>query len=87
MKVADGFTLKTIADTHVLVPLGSNVVSFRSIMSLSESGAFLWKQLETEKDEDQLVAALTAEYDIDEQTARADIREFIENMKKANLIV
>ncbi len=87
MKVADGFTLKTIADTHVLVPLGSNVVSFRSIVSLSESGAFLWKQLETDKTEDELVAALTTEYDIDEQTARTDIQEFIENMKKANLIV
>ncbi len=87
MKAADGFTLKSIADTFVLVPLGSNVVSFRSIVSLSESGAFLWKQLETEKTEDELVAALTKEYDIDEQTARADIQEFVANMKKANLIV
>ena len=86
MKIIDGFVLKTIADTNVVVPVGSNNVSFRSIISLNSSGAFLWNLLTKETDEDALVKALTAEYDVDEATARNDVKEFIDIMRKANLI-
>lgn len=87
MKIADGFVLKTIADTNVVVPVGSNNVSFRAIISLNDSGAFLWNQLKDETDEDSLVSALTTEYDIDEATARADVKEYVDTMQKAGLIV
>lgn len=87
MKIVDGFILKNIADTNVVVPVGDKSISFNSIISLNDSGAFLWNLLTEETDEDSLVKALTTEYDIDEATARADIREFVETMRKANLIV
>ena len=86
MKIADGFALKVIADTNAVVPTGTNTVSFRSIISLNDSGAFLWKQLETDTDEERLVSALLGEYDTDEETARADVREFIENARAAKLL-
>ncbi len=87
MKLVEGFVLKNIADTFVVVPLGTNTVSFRSIISLNESGAFLWSQLETEKTEDELLSAMLKEYDIDEATAKEDIAAFIDNLKKAELLV
>ncbi len=86
MKLVDGFVLKNIADTYVVVPLGTNTVSFRSIISLNESGAFLWSQLETEKTEDELLASMLKEYDIDEKTAREDIAAFIEKLKASGLL-
>ena len=87
MKIIDGFVLKTIADTNVVVPVGSNNISFSGIISLNGSGAFLWNLLTEEADEDSLVKALTSEYDIDEATARTDVKEFVDTMRKANLIV
>ena len=87
MKIKEGFILKEIAGVNVVVPIASQMVSFKAIVSLNESGAFLWKQLETEKDEAELLKAFLSEYDIDEQTAKADIFEFLENMKKADLII
>lgn len=87
MKIKEGFVIKNIAGTNVVVPLGSNTVSFRAIITLNESGAFIWKQLETERTEDQLVTALINEYDIDEATARADIKELIGKMQEAELLV
>ena len=86
MKIVDGFILKNIADTFVVVPLGTNTVSFRSIISLNESGAFLWSQLESEKTEQELLDAMLKEYDIDEQTAREDIAAFIEKLNTAGLL-
>lgn len=87
MKIKEGFVLKEIAGVNVVVPIASQMVSFKAIISLNESGAFLWKQLENEKDEAELLKAFLSEYDIDEQTAKTDIAEFLENMKKADLIV
>ncbi len=86
MKIVDGFILKNIADTFVVVPLGTNTVSFRSIISLNESGAFLWSQLENEITEEQLLQAMLKEYDIDEATAKADIDAFIKKLTEAGLL-
>ncbi len=86
MKIVEGFILKNIADTFVVVPLGTNTVSFRSIISLNETGAFLWSQLENEITKDQLLEAMLNEYDIDEATATADIEAFIEKLTEAGLL-
>lgn len=86
MKLVEGFVLKNIADTFVVVPLGTNTVNFRSIISLNESGAFLWSLLENDKTEEELVSAMLKEYNTDEKTAREDIASFVENLKKADLL-
>ena len=86
MKIAEGFVLKNIAGTNVVVPLGDNTVSFKAIITLNETGAFLWQQLETEKTPDDLLKAMLSEYAVDEASAKADILEFIDNLKKANLL-
>lgn len=87
MRIKNGFVLKEIAGVNVVVPIASQMVSFKAIISLNESGAFLWKQLESEKTEEELLKAFLSEYDIDETTASADIAEFLSNMKKADLLV
>lgn len=86
MKTADGFILKTIAGTNVVVPIGKATVSFRSMITLNDSGAFLWRQLEKGCTEEELVAALENEYNVDDATARADIKEFLATMSKADLL-
>ena len=86
MKIAEGFVLKNIAGTNVVVPLGENTVSFKAIITLNETGAFLWQQLETEKTPDEILKAMLSEYAVDEATAKADIIEFVENLKKASLL-
>ncbi len=87
MRIKDGFVLKEIAGVNVVVPIASQMISFKAIISLNESGAFLWKQLESEKTEEELLKAFLSEYDIDETTAKNDITEFLSNMKKADLLV
>lgn len=87
MKVFDGFVLKTIADTNIVVPIGENTVNFNAIVSLNESGAFLWKLLESEQTEEDLVSAMLKEYAVDEKTVREDIKAFINKLSEANLLV
>ena len=86
MKIKEGFVLKEIAGSHMVVPLGSQVANFSSIIKLSESGAFLWSLLSEDKTVDELVSALLGEYDVDEIKAREDIEKFIKKLDDADLI-
>lgn len=86
MKIKDGFVLKAIAGSYMVVPLGSQVSQFGSIIKLTETGAFLWDKLSVDVEKSELVIALTNEYDVDEATASADIDKFIEKLKTSDLL-
>lgn len=86
MKIKQGFVLKSIADSHIVVPLGSQVVDFSSIIKLTDTGAFLWSKLSSDVSSDELVSALTAEYDVDIATATRDVSAFITKLRDADLL-
>lgn len=86
MKIKDGFMLREIVDTWVVVPIGERVVEFNGIMTLSETGALLWRGIEEGKDIDSLVDSITAEYDIDKSTALSDTLEFISVIEKNGIL-
>jgi len=86
MKIKEGFVLKTIAGSTVAVPVGDNLVNLKLMLTLNESGAFLWNCLEKSATEDELVKQMTAEYDVDESIARQDVAEFIKILKENHII-
>ncbi len=87
MKIKDGFILREIAGSYVVVPVGHDMVDFSSMITTNETGAFLWKELENGADEAQLCKALLAEYEgIDEAGAMADIAEFVASLKDNNIL-
>jgi hypothetical protein len=50
------------------------------MITLNETGAFLWERLTEETTEDALVQALLAEYDVDETTARNAVVNFVKKL-------
>lgn len=86
MKIKDGFILKEMAGSWVVVPVGENMVNFQMMMTLNESGAFLWNQLAEEKTEEELVSALLEEYDTDAETAAADVKEFLRALAEKGVV-
>ncbi|MBR7164145.1 MAG: PqqD family protein [Clostridia bacterium] len=86
MKIKDGFVLKEIAGSTVAVPVGENLVNLQLMLTLNESGAFLWQQLENSCTEEELIAALTKEYQVDAQTAGTDVRAFIKILKENHIL-
>ena len=77
MKIKEGFILKNVADSFVVVPTGANIVDFSAMITLNETGAFLWEILKEDVTEENLIAALMSEYDVDEKTAGEDVAEFV----------
>lgn len=85
MKIKDDFMLRKVADTYVVVPVGTATAEFRGMINLNSAGAFLWKALEVETTEDEVVAKFLEQYEIDEATARRDVSSFINELKNSNL--
>lgn len=86
MKISNEFKLMDIANVNVVVPLGTRNLNVSKMISLNDSGSFLWQQLETEKSEEALLAAMMDEYEIDEITAAADLKSFIYKLKEAGVL-
>lgn len=83
MKIKKGFMLRSIAGSNIVVPVGSAAVDFNGMITLNDSGAFLWKILETGADIDGMVQALLAEYDVDAETAKSCCVEFVKKLEEA----
>ena len=86
MKLKNDFTLREISGDYIVIPTGENYLDFGAVISLNDSGAFLWNQLSESKTEDSLVASLVDEYGIDTETAAADVADFINLLKEHGLM-
>ncbi len=86
MKIKDGFILREVADSYVVVAVGETVKSFNGVINLNETGALLWKTLEKGAEEKDLVDALLNEYDVERELAENDVKLFIKKLTEAGLI-
>lgn len=86
MKIKEGFVLRSVGGNNIVVPVGAQTIDFHCIITLNESGVFLWNRLQEDCDEAQLVEAVLAEYDTTEEVAAADVADFIENLRQAELL-
>ncbi|MDO4943939.1 MAG: PqqD family protein [Ruminococcus sp.] len=86
MKIKDGFMLRKVGGQSVVVATGDASKSFNGIIKLNETGALMWNTLAVGCDETGLLKAVLDEYNIDENTAKADISAFIEKLKGADLL-
>ena len=86
MKACNGFILRNIVCEYMLVPTGERMKSFNGTMMLNELAAFVWEQLQSPKSESDLLKAVLAEYDIDEETASADLATLLKKFQGLGII-
>ena len=85
MKLKDGFILRDVAGQTVVLPSGEDL-NLNMMITLNETGKFLWQLCEEEFDESQLVSALLREYQVDEERARAAVAGFILKLKEQDFL-
>lgn len=81
MKIKDGFLLRQVAGQTVVLPFGDEL-DLNMMITLNDTGAFLWEHLQNETTEEELVKALLAEYDVDEATARQSVSGFVAKLNE-----
>ena len=86
MKIKSGFIMREIAGDYIVVPTGKAAIDFNGLITVNETGMFLWNLLKEDTTEDELVNKMLEEFDIDRETASADVREYIDNMRAAKIL-
>ncbi len=86
MKIKDGFVLRELAGNYVVVAVGPASKEFNGVIRMNNTGAFLWRILDSGADEQALVSALLKEYDVDKETAKNDVSSFLKMVKEAELV-
>lgn len=84
MKIKDGYILKSVAGSNVIVPVCDP--NFKAIMTVNDTGAFLFEQLKEDISISDLATALASEYEIDETIAKQDTAYFVGLLTKAGLL-
>ena len=86
MKIKEGFLLRTIADTHIVIPVAEKVIEFQGMMTLNEVTATIWEFLQSDRSFDDILEYMLSVYEIDRETADSDLRELLEQMESLGVL-
>ncbi len=85
MKLKDGFILRTVAGETVVLPTGG-VTNFDMMITLNDTGRFLWERLTVGAEKEELIKALLAEYDVTEDVAAKSVDAFVARLKELDFL-
>ena len=86
MKLKEGFILRTVAGETVALPTGG-VTDFDMMITLNDTGKFLWERLAVGAEENELVDALLGEYDVSKELAEQSVDAFVARLKELDFLV
>lgn len=86
MKIKDCFVLSEIGGSYIVVPTGSETVDLNGMITLNETGHFMWNLLLNDVTKEDIINAFISEYDVDAETVSADVDEFVEKLKSIGAI-
>lgn len=87
MKAKPGFNLRVVCGENIIVAEGEENIDFSNIISMNESSAYLWQNIQgKEFTHEDLVDLLIQEYEVDEATAMKDVKALTELWLQAGII-
>lgn len=86
MKIKKELVKREIAGDTILVPVGKTVYDSNGLFVLNELGGFLWDRLEKAENEEELLQAVLNEYEVTEETAKKDLRTFLDKLREMGIL-
>ena len=86
MKLNQEFVLREVAGEYIVIPLTGLGDRFNGLITLTETGAFIWKQIEQEKEQDEIVDALLEEYEVSREQAAQNVADLCAQLKKLKIL-
>ena len=86
LKLKDGMVMEKSGEDFVAVATGEAGKSFNGLIRNNKTADFLFRELQSEKTEDELVQALLQKYEVSEELARKDVRRIVGIIRDAGLL-
>lgn len=86
MELKKQFILRKIVGEAVLVPIGESATRFNGLITINELGKFIWENIEKVENEEKLLQLILNEYEVNEDTAKKDLDEFLQVLKDMDIV-
>lgn len=80
MKLKNRFIIRKIAGRDIVLPCGDDM-DLNQMISLNESGMFIWEHLQNDTTEEIIANALSEHYQIAKEDALLHVSAFIEKLR------
>jgi len=77
---------RVVAGETLIVPIRAKVGDLASIYSFNGTGTLIWRLLESPRTLEELISAVTREYEVEPAQAEHDVTEFVSEMKAVGLV-
>ncbi len=85
LKLKDGFILRSIGGEHMVIPSGDGL-ELNMMITLNDTGKFLWERLQKGTTREALLADVLAEYTVEPETAAGYIDGFIKKLESQDFL-
>ncbi len=87
MRIKKGFVLREVAGQIMVIATGEASKDFHGMIRLNETGKDIWLGLQEGLSEDKIAESLEAKYEIDIESAKRDVEQFLEKMSEKGFLV
>ena len=88
MKTKKGFNLREVCGEQIIVAEGKENIDFSNIISMNESSAYLWKNVQQMESftTDDLAQLLTEQYEVEYEVALKDATTLADQWIEAGIV-
>ena len=87
MRIKEGFVLREVAGQNMVIATGEASKDFHGMIRLNGTGKIIWRGLQEKLSEEEIAKKLCADYEIDEESAKQDVNEFLAKMTEMGFLV
>lgn len=84
MKIKEGYRIRKVGSKSVVVAPGG--INFTGLITVNETGTFIWNKLEEGVDVEEITAALAKECNVQPEDIRHDVDDFIKALEGADIL-
>ena len=85
MKLKSEYVLRGFADKYIAVSV-NDTADNNVLITMNKSSKFVWELLQNDIEYSEVIEKITARYGIDETTAKTDFDEFLNTLRKADML-
>lgn len=87
MRLKDDFILHNTGEDFVIIATGEATKNFNGIIKLNNMGGEIVGLLTTDISEEEIIKAIVEKYEVEYATAKEDIRNLLDSLRKAGVIL
>lgn len=80
------YVIREIAGEYLAVPISNEAGADANIVILNPVSQIIWERLEAGATFDEILEAVTSEFEVSSEEATADIKDFLDGLKQADLL-